>query len=195
MLNSLAVLAAAALLGADLAICALALIDLTPPVGRGRRAVLDVPGGTAVLIDESYNANPASMRAAFALLGQVPVGQSGRRIAVLGDMLELGPQGPDLHRDLAEPILANDIDLVFCAGPLMRALWQALPSERRGGYAEAAAALEPDVLAAISEGGTIQGGDVIMVKGSLGSRMGSIVKALARRFPVQEAAARTAARG
>ena len=176
VLNSLAVLAAAALLGADLAICALALIDLTPPVGRGRRAVLDVPGGTAVLIDESYNANPASMRAAFALLGQVPVGQSGRRIAVLGDMLELGPQGPDLHRDLAEPILANDIDLVFCAGPLMRALWQALPSERRGGYAEAAAALEPDVLAAISEG------DAVMVKGSLGSRMGPIVKALERRY-------------
>ena len=136
VLNSLAVLATAALVGADLAVAALALAQLQPAVGRGSRVTLDVPGGAALLIDESYNANPASMRAAIALLGQAPVGPHGRRIAVLGDMLELGPQAVDLHRGLADPILANAVDLVFCAGEKMRALWEALPSERRGGYAE-----------------------------------------------------------
>jgi UDP-N-acetylmuramoyl-tripeptide--D-alanyl-D-alanine ligase len=189
VLNSLAVLAAAALLGADLAISALALADLEPPSGRGQRIALQAPGGAALLIDESYNANPASMRAALALLGQAAVGRRGRRIAVLGDMLELGDRSAEFHRRLAEPIVSHKIDLVFCAGPLMRELWQKLPPERRGGYAESAAALEADVLA------TVRGGDVVMVKGSLGSRMGPIVKALARRFPRQEAAAPAAAQG
>ena len=75
--------------------------DLKPPVGRGERTVLDLGGGEALLIDESYNANPASMRAALATLGAVELGRGGRRIAVLGDMLELGPEGRALHRDLA----------------------------------------------------------------------------------------------
>jgi UDP-N-acetylmuramoyl-tripeptide--D-alanyl-D-alanine ligase len=189
VLNSLAVLAAAALLGADLALGALSLAELRPPSGRGQRIELQAPGGAAVLIDESYNANPASMRAALALLGQVSVKGRGRRIAVLGDMLELGRRAAEFHCDLAAPIIAHDIDLVFCAGPLMRALWDKLPPERRGGYAETSAALEADLLA------TVQGGDVIMIKGSLGSRMGPIVKALARRFPVQEAATPAAAQG
>jgi UDP-N-acetylmuramoyl-tripeptide--D-alanyl-D-alanine ligase len=179
VINSLAVLAAVALIEADLALAALALADLRPPAGRGARQELTVPGGTALLIDESYNANPASMRAALALLGQTPMGARGRRIAVLGDMLELGPQGPDLHRALVEPVLAHDVDLVFCSGPQMQALWEALPSERRGGYAETAAALEPTVVASINAG------DAVMVKGSLGSKMGPIVKALARKFSPQ----------
>ena len=176
VLNSLAVLATAVLVGADLAVAALALAQLKPAVGRGTRVTLDLPGGAALLIDESYNANPASMRAAIALLGQAQLGPRGRRIAVLGDMLELGPQAIDLHRGLAEPILANTVDLVFCAGEKMRALWEALPSERRGGYAENSAALEPEVLTAI------RAGDAVMVKGSLGSKTGLIVKALERRY-------------
>jgi UDP-N-acetylmuramoyl-tripeptide--D-alanyl-D-alanine ligase len=179
VINSLAVLAAVALIEADLALAALALADLRPHAGRGARQELTVPGGTALLIDESYNANPASMRAALALLGQTPVGPRGRRIAVLGDMLELGRQGPDLHRELVEPVLAHDIDLVFCSGPQMQALWEALPSERRGGYAETAAALEPALVASINAG------DAVMVKGSLGSKMGPIVKVLARKFSPQ----------
>ena len=179
--NSLAVLAAAVLVGADLALAALALVNLKPAAGRGARAKLRLPGGSALLIDESYNANPASMAAAIALLGQAPVGKRGRRIAVLGDMLELGPPGADLHRGLAAPLAAAGIDLVFCSGPSMRALWEALPSGRRGGYAETAAALEPAVLDAIRDG------DAVMVKGSLGSKMGPIVKALERQFPRQGA--------
>ena len=179
--NSLAVLAAVSLAGADLALAALALAQLQPAAGRGARASLRVPGGAALLIDESYNANPASMAAAIALLGQAGVGKRGRRIAVLGDMLELGPTGAELHRALAGPLEAAQVDLVFCSGPLMHALWEALPSNRRGGYAVTAAELEAGVVAAVRDG------DVVMVKGSLGSKMGPIVKALERQFPRQSA--------
>jgi UDP-N-acetylmuramoyl-tripeptide--D-alanyl-D-alanine ligase len=181
VLNSLGVLAAVSLAGADLALAALALNQLKPPTGRGARMLLNLPGGSALLIDESYNANPASMAAAIALLGQAPVGQQkagarGRRIAVLGDMLELGDQGVPLHRALAEPIAAANIDLVYCSGPLMHSLWEALPSGRRGGYAVTAAELESAVLDGL------RAGDAVMVKGSLGSKMGPIVKALERQY-------------
>src|SRR5262249_11213980 len=107
-------------------------------------------------------------------LAQAPLGRHGRRIAVLGDMLELGPKGSDLHRDLADVITGGGIDLVFCAGPLMQALWQALPSQRRGTYADNAGPLEAHVIAAI------HAGDAVMVKGSAGSKMAPIVKALVR---------------
>lgn len=181
VLNSLAVLSAAVLAGADLALAALALDRLKAATGRGARMILKLPNGSVLLIDESYNANPASMRAAIALLGQAAIGPQGRRIAVLGDMLELGDQGAELHGALAAPLEAANVDLVYCSGPQMRALWEALPSSRRGGYAETAAALESSVLDALRDG------DAVMVKGSLGSKMGPIVKALERQFPRQAA--------
>ncbi|HWF93340.1 MAG TPA: UDP-N-acetylmuramoylalanyl-D-glutamyl-2,6-diaminopimelate--D-alanyl-D-alanine ligase [Xanthobacteraceae bacterium] len=187
--NSLAVLAAVALAGADLALAALALAQLRPATGRGARITLETRDGAALLIDESYNANPASMRAALALLGQAEIGTHGRRIAVIGDMLELGSHAAELHRQMLEPVLAHGIDLVFCCGPLMHALWEALPSERRAGYAETSALLEPQVLAALRPG------DTVMVKGSLGSRMGPIVKALERRYSRREATAAAPAQG
>jgi UDP-N-acetylmuramoyl-tripeptide--D-alanyl-D-alanine ligase len=177
VLNSLAVLAAVEALGADLALAALALGDLAPPAGRGARQSLQAPGGPFTLIDESYNGNPASMRAAIENLGRIPVSGRGRRIAVLGDMLELGPSGPALHEGLAEAVLANGVDKVFACGPLMRGLYDGLPSTARGAYAGQASGLEPLVLDAI------RAGDVVTVKGSLGSRMGPIVKAIAARFP------------
>ena len=176
ILNSLSVLSAVSLVGGDLALAALALNQLRAPAGRGARLMLKLPGGSALLIDESYNANPASMTAAIALLGQADISRHGRRIAVLGDMLELGDQGESLHAALVEPIEAARIDLVYCSGPQMHSLWQALPSGRRGGYAVTAAELESSVLDAIRDG------DAVMVKGSLGSKMGPIVKALERQF-------------
>ncbi|MFD2029681.1 glutamate ligase domain-containing protein [Ancylobacter dichloromethanicus] len=138
------------------------------------RTPLAVKGGRAMLIDESYNANPASMRAALAVLGTTPVSGRGRRIAVLGDMLELGTRGEAMHRDLV-PDTAS-ADLVFCAGPLMRALWEALPESRRGAWAPDATALLPRVAE------NLRGGDAIMVKGSNGSRMGPLVRTLIERF-------------
>ena len=176
-INSLAVLAAAQLAGADLVAAALALASFKPAAGRGVQTHLGLPQGAATLIDESYNANPASMAAALSVLGHAAVGPRGRRIAVLGDMLELGPRGPELHRGLVAPVLANKVDLVFCCGPLMRNLWDALPSARRGGYAESSTALESVVV------GALRAGDAVMVKGSLGSRMKVVVQALEKRFP------------
>ncbi|WAC28836.1 UDP-N-acetylmuramoylalanyl-D-glutamyl-2,6-diaminopimelate--D-alanyl-D-alanine ligase [Ancylobacter sp. SL191] len=172
--NMLAVLAAAKLAGADLALAALALASFGPPPGRGVRTRLAVKGGLALLIDESYNANPASMRAALAVLAGMPVSGRGRRIAVLGDMLELGPQGDVMHAGLA-PATAG-IDLVFCAGPLMRSLWETLPESRRGAWAPDAAALLPQVAE------RLRAEDVVTVKGSNGSRMGVLARALAERF-------------
>jgi UDP-N-acetylmuramoyl-tripeptide--D-alanyl-D-alanine ligase len=176
-MNSLAVLAAASLAGADLALAALSLSQIEPAAGRGVRRALELANGEATLIDESYNANPASMAAALNVLGRANVGPHGRRIAVLGDMLELGPTGPELHRGLAEAIKADHIDLVYCCGPLMRNLWDALSAGKRGGYAESSAALAAQTVAAI------RAGDAIMIKGSLGSKMKTIVTALEKRFP------------
>jgi UDP-N-acetylmuramoyl-tripeptide--D-alanyl-D-alanine ligase len=176
-MNSLAVLAAASLAGADLALAALALSQIEPAAGRGARRALQLANGEATLIDESYNANPASMAAALNVLGAASVGPHGRRIAVLGDMLELGPTGAVLHRDLVDAIKANRIDLVYCCGPLMHNLWDALSTGKRGGYADGADTLESEVV------GAIRAGDAIMVKGSLGSKMKTIVNALEKRFP------------
>jgi UDP-N-acetylmuramoyl-tripeptide--D-alanyl-D-alanine ligase len=176
-MNSLAVLVAASLAGADLALAALSLSQIEPAAGRGVRRTLELGDGEATLIDESYNANPASMTAALNVLGAAKLGPHGRRIAMLGDMLELGPTGPDLHRGLNEAIKANQIDLVYCCGPLMRNLWDALSTGKRGGYAESAAGLEAQAVAAI------RAGDAIMIKGSLGSKMKTIVNALEKRFP------------
>ena len=189
VMNSLAVLAAAELVGTDLALAALALAELQPAAGRGAPITIELPGGPALVLDESYNANPASVAAALAVLGSSPIGPQGRRIAVLGDMLELGPDGPALHRGLAESVIANAVDLVFCCGPLMRALWQALPASRRGGYAEDSTALEAQVVPAV------RAGDAVMVKGSLGSRMAPIVKALQRNYPRHETLEKASAQG
>ncbi|AMJ60645.1 UDP-N-acetylmuramoylalanyl-D-glutamyl-2,6-diaminopimelate--D-alanyl-D-alanine ligase [Bosea sp. PAMC 26642] len=177
VLNSLAVLAAVTATGADLALAALSLGDLKPPAGRGAHQTLHGPSGAFTLIDESYNGNPASMRAAIENLGRMPVAGRGRRVAVLGDMLELGPSAPQLHKDLARVVVENGIDKVFACGPLMRGLYDSLPSALRGAYAGQASGLEPLVLDAV------RAGDVVTVKGSLGSRMGPIVKAVVARFP------------
>ena len=182
VLNSLAVLAAVKLAGADLVQAAMAMSHFTAPGGRGEQHRLAIGHGDMLLIDESYNANPASMAAALEVLGASPVGEKGRRIAVLGDMLELGADGAKLHAAIAGDIAANRIDLVFCCGPLMRALWDALPADARGGYAETAANLESKVAAALKPG------DTLMIKGSNGSKMGPLTKALIAQFPPADAA-------
>ncbi len=169
--NSLAVLAAAHALGADTAAAAAALAGLEPAEGRGQRFSAPVDGGTVTVIDESYNASPPAMRAALRVLAGTPA-DGGRRIAVLGDMLELGEAGGVLHAALAEEINSLDIDLVFTAGPLMARLDRALPEARRGGHAGTAEKLVPMLLYGLRPG------DVLSVKGSLGSRMGRVIDAL-----------------
>jgi UDP-N-acetylmuramoyl-tripeptide--D-alanyl-D-alanine ligase len=176
-LNSLLVLGMSVLLGADLALTALALQDFAPASGRGLRSERIIDDGRFTLIDESYNANPASMRAAMQVLGQMPVGLRGRRIAVVGDMLELGPKGGQMHAQIADAALANRLDLVFTCGPLSRHCFDALDPDHRGAHAADSAALEPVLLSAV------RAGDAVMIKGSNGSKMGRIVAALKDRFP------------
>jgi len=175
--NSLAVLAAAKLIGADLARAALGLAVAAPAKGRGVRERLAIAGGELLLIDESYNANPASVAAALGLLAAAQPPRGGRRIAVLGDMLELGEQSPELHAGLLEPMDAARVDVLYAAGPLMANLWARVDDSRRGGYAENTEGLRDVLLKGLRPG------DVVMIKGSLGSRMGPLVEAIRAAHP------------
>jgi UDP-N-acetylmuramoyl-tripeptide--D-alanyl-D-alanine ligase len=168
-LNGLAALAAAAAMGADLDRAAASLADFHAVVGRGALRMIAVPGGEALLLDESYNASSAAtIRAALGVLALQP---AARRLAVLGDMLELGPAGPEEHAGLAADIDRN-VDLLFACGPLMRLPYDAIAAARRGAHAADSVALAPIVAAAARPG------DAILVKGSLGSRMRVVVSAL-----------------
>jgi UDP-N-acetylmuramyl pentapeptide synthase len=179
--NALGVVACAATLGADPEAAARALAAFTPPAGRGRQHRVVVPGGQVTLIDDSYNANPASLRAALRVLGTAP----GRKLAALGDMLELGEHAPRLHAELAGPIADCGADMVHTAGPAMRHLHEALPPERRGRHVTDAAALVPVLQ------GELRPGDTLLVKGSLGMGMKRVVEALlaATREPGRRAGA------
>jgi UDP-N-acetylmuramoyl-tripeptide--D-alanyl-D-alanine ligase len=177
--NVLAVLGAAHLVGADLDKVVLALADLSAERGRGKRHVLRHPGGPITLIDESYNANPASMAAAMALLNTTPVAGEGRRIAVLGDMLELGDHSAKLHAALADLIVGTGTQTVFLGGPEMKALAEALPAEIQTEYRAGAAELKPVLLAALKPG------DVVMIKSSKGIGFAKLVDALLGKFPAE----------
>jgi UDP-N-acetylmuramoyl-tripeptide--D-alanyl-D-alanine ligase len=174
--NALGALLAADALGADLDACAAELLRFSPQKGRGERFSIPTPDGPATIIDESYNANPASMRAALALLAAAKPGPKGRRIAVIGDMLELGPEAAAMHAELAPDLSANNVDLLFGAGPLTRALYEAAPASMRAAWTERSSDLTDEVARAL------RGGDIAMVKGSNGSGMGPLVAALRDRF-------------
>lgn len=171
-LNSIAVLLAARAAGASLEDSAHALAAMVPPKGRGARLSLPWGHGKIEVIDESYNASPVSMRAALATLGAIRPSKPGRRVAALGDMLELGADSPRLHAELAGPVIENRIDLVFTSGPLMKSLHDSLPAAIRGGHAANSSEAAEQVRIAV------RSDDVIMVKGSAGSRMGRVIEAL-----------------
>ena len=172
-LNALTVLLATERLGLDQALALEALGRFGPLAGRGAEKSLALAGGgEALLIDESYNANPLSMGAVIKALGERRV--AGRRILALTDMLELGEQELAMHAGLLQPILQAGVDKVYLAGSRMAALWHVLPKPVRGGFAEEAGALAPLVRAALEPG------DVVLVKGSNGSRASVIVDALSR---------------
>ena len=167
-LNACAVLAAVAALGLAPRVAAAALPAFGAPAGRGRRSRIRVAGGEALLIDDSYNASAPSIRAGLAVLGAQP---AARRIAALGDMRELGEEGPAIHASLA-PDAAATCDLVFCCGDLMGHLYRALPEGKRGAHCVDSTALAPVLK------GALRAGDAVLVKGSLGSRMAVVVAAL-----------------
>jgi UDP-N-acetylmuramoyl-tripeptide--D-alanyl-D-alanine ligase len=174
--NSLGVLAALHALGADAMRCLPGLARVSAPVGRGARTLLDVPDGQVLLIDESYNANPASMRAALAAMAATPREAFPRRVAVLGDMLELGDAAPELHRGLKEAVDGASVDLVLACGPMMRHLFDDLARAQQGTWVPSSIELAPALLEAV------RAGDVVMIKGSLGTRMAPLVEAMLARF-------------
>ena len=184
VLNALGALGCIQAIGADVARAAMALAHWTPPSGRGSQATIPLgPGGmdgSVTLLDESYNANPTSMRAALAVLASAQVTHDvgrvakGRRLAFLGDMLELGPEEMSLHAGLAALPEIAQIDRIHCCGPRMKALFDALPAQKRGLYcadSQELARMLPK---------TVDAGDVCMVKGSLGARMARVVEAIKR---------------
>ncbi|PSJ64880.1 UDP-N-acetylmuramoylalanyl-D-glutamyl-2,6-diaminopimelate--D-alanyl-D-alanine ligase [Kumtagia ephedrae] len=177
--NALAVLGAARLVGADLKAVVAALAELVPETGRGRQHRLGTESGAFTLIDESYNANPASMKAAIELLEATPVTAEGRRIAVLGDMLELGSHSAKLHAGLARVISETHTDIVLMAGPQMKNLADTLPGDIRKEYRPSVDDLKPILLDAVRPG------DVVMVKSSKGIGFSKLVEALLNRFPAQ----------
>lgn len=167
-MNALAVLAACQALGLDVARAAAALDGFAPFAGRGARRLVTIPdAGQITLLDESYNASGASLRAALAVLALQP----GRRIAVLGDMLELGDEAPAEHLALRPAVLAG-ADMVFASGPMMGILFESLPPSMQGSHAPDAAALAPMLTAHLRDG------DTVLVKGSYGSRMRDLVSRL-----------------
>lgn len=173
-INSLAVLGAVQALGGDVAAAAEQFMSLEGFEGRGRRHKVDLSDGSFEVIDESYNASPISMRAALEILATARPGHGGRRIAVLGDMLELGPNSSSMHAALAETIRRLAIDVVFTAGRDMAELDRTLPRDLRGAHCATS-----DELAQIIVG-AIRPGDVVAVKGSHGVRMDRVVDALLR---------------
>lgn len=173
-INSLAALAAVTAGGADLANAAAALAHFHEPEGRGKQMRVTLPKGAVTVIDDCYNASPASMKAAIAKMADVhhALSTKGRKIAIMGDMLELGETSPALHRSLLEALQQHKVDKVFTAGPMMQHLHDALPAAMRGHHAADAASLVAHVLPALAKD------DVILIKGSRGSRMDILRDAL-----------------
>ncbi|PZQ44444.1 MAG: UDP-N-acetylmuramoylalanyl-D-glutamyl-2, 6-diaminopimelate--D-alanyl-D-alanine ligase [Micavibrio aeruginosavorus] len=177
-LNALSALAAIKAVDGDVKKAARAIGKIEPLAGRGKRELLDLGDAEnpVVLIDESYNASPVAMKAAFKVLAMIDPGRGGRRIAVLGDMYELGADGPRLHKELALPLEMAGVQLVYTSGPLMKNLYDSLPQDKRGAHVDDTkelAKIVPEVLVP---------GDVVMVKGSRGPgekpRMQLVVEAL-----------------
>ncbi|TNC73724.1 UDP-N-acetylmuramoyl-tripeptide--D-alanyl-D-alanine ligase [Rubellimicrobium roseum] len=178
--NALGALAAAEALGAERALALNGLAGWTPPKGRGGREEIEWGDGRITLVDDAFNANPTSMAAGLAVLaGMQPEDgpgriSRGRRIAILGDMLELGPEEAALHAGLAEDPAMEAVDQVHCVGPRMRALHAVLPADRRGEWAERPEALSGHLRR------LVDAGDVVLVKGSKGSRVSLVVDAIRR---------------
>ncbi|SMR71273.1 UDP-N-acetylmuramoyl-tripeptide--D-alanyl-D-alanine ligase [Aliiroseovarius halocynthiae] len=187
-MNALAVLVTTRALGGDVTLAARDISHWAPPSGRGTHEdiLLDAPEGlTLTLIDDAFNANPTSMAASLEVLAVSQpvdgVGRilKGRRMAILGDMLELGPDEAKLHADIADLPFMDQIDIVHCSGPLMRSLWERLSGDQQGIYTETAAEMAAQVHT------LIDAGDVVLVKGSKGSLISKAVDAIRKMSQAQ----------
>ncbi|MCG8492629.1 MAG: UDP-N-acetylmuramoyl-tripeptide--D-alanyl-D-alanine ligase [Sneathiellales bacterium] len=170
--NALAVLGGIALIGGDTGKACADFADLAAPSGRGALIDLESPSGRYVVIDESYNASPVAMEAAFKVLAGKKVEGMGRKIAVLGDMRELGEKSPEIHRNLAAGLLASGVDLVYASGPNMQHLYDALPLPKKASFADKSDALVGPLKQ------EVRADDIVLIKGSLGSNMKVILNGL-----------------
>jgi UDP-N-acetylmuramoyl-tripeptide--D-alanyl-D-alanine ligase len=170
--NSLAVLAAIYAAKGDVMKAAESFADFEAKAGRGKRHTIKGKFGTVTLIDDTYNASPASVAASLEVLGNLKQQSGGRAIAVLGDMFELGETAQKMHVDLLQKVVENNVDLVFTAGELMQNLYELLPQAKQGGWMKTSTDLAPEVL------DSLQNGDIVLVKGSRGMRMENVVNAI-----------------
>lgn len=181
-MNAVGVLGVAQALGADPVAAALDIATWVPPAGRGRREMIVTDsandGESLELLDDAFNANPTSLEAALEVLAAATptdhVGRNikGRRVAILGDMLELGDEAVQMHQEIGQNKHLQSLDLIHCAGPLMRHLWETLPDEQRGIWAETATELSSQASR------LVDAGDVVLVKGSKGSKVSLVVDAI-----------------
>ncbi|MET3712960.1 UDP-N-acetylmuramoyl-tripeptide--D-alanyl-D-alanine ligase [Sphingomonas trueperi] len=169
--NAMAILAAVDAVGGDLEVAGLALAELGGLAGRGARMTVPVGDGTALVIDESYNANPSSMRATLKVLAAEP----GRKLAVLGEMRELGIHSDALHAELADPIAEAGVSRAILVGEAMAPLAAALEGRLDFVHVADAAAAKAELES------TLAPGDAVLIKGSNGVRLATIVAALAER--------------
>ena len=181
-MNSLIALALGEALGLDQSKVIAQLETLPAVKGRGMHHYVSIPGGQILLIDDAYNANLTSMQAGLSVLASLPVSSSGRRLSILGEMLELGDQAESLHHQLMEEVLSHPIDLIFATGgPVVEtAFKKTIPPEKAGGYANTVDVLTPMVLDALRPG------DIVFVKGSKGSRVSQVVDTLLSQHNLQD---------
>jgi len=179
-MNILAVLGAIQAVGADINVAVDTLSTLSPPTGRGVQLTVKCMGGDFTIIDESYNASPIAMQAAFKVLKGVTVLNLGRKIAILGDMRELGENSMEIHKSLAIDLSQSGVDMVYACGPNMRYLFDALPEDLKSGYANSSKELVRIVLS------VVRTDDIVLIKGSLGSKMKIILEALLASARKQE---------
>jgi UDP-N-acetylmuramoyl-tripeptide--D-alanyl-D-alanine ligase len=173
--NALAVLAAVHAVGGDLALAGLALAEFSDLPGRGQRLRVTTDGGPAIVIDESYNANPASMAASLAVLAEITPARHGRRLAMLGAMMELGDRSDEFHAALAQDVVAAGLSSTILVGNPMKALAVALARRLDVRHVADAAAAQTEIDRLLGAD------DVLLVKGSNSLRLGDVVAALKGR--------------
>jgi UDP-N-acetylmuramoyl-tripeptide--D-alanyl-D-alanine ligase len=168
-MNALGALLAVGYLGVDRRTAARGLVAWNPVGGRGARQTLNIKGGKLDLIDDAYNANPTSLRAAMQVLAEA---DASRKIAFLGDMKELGKKEHDFHRDVAQWPCTEAIDIIHTVGALMKSLHDELPNGKRGQHFVDSAAM------AAQAAHLVQAGDAVLLKASLSTNMRKVVDAL-----------------
>lgn len=180
-LNSISVLALVDSVGGDVGKAASSFIEFEPRPGRGKRTCVGGEFGSVTVIDDTYNASPAAVRASLKVLGDIKRKYNNRIVAVLGDMFELGQNAEQMHAGLVDNIIDNNVDMVFTAGKLTQSLYNKLPEKIKGANKETSSDVAQDVLDSLKDG------DVVLVKGSRGMKMENVVNHIVNQRGIKNA--------